>query len=62
MVCPEGVVPGDFIVVEHEGYELELAIPEGISVGDEFEIELEFEEKEAATATEPETAREVELD
>ena len=46
----------------HEGRELELAIPEGISVGNELEIELEIEEKEAATATEPATAREVELD
>jgi hypothetical protein len=39
--CPEGMGPGDVIHVDWRGGEIEIEIPVGVSVGDDFEVELE---------------------
>jgi hypothetical protein len=38
--CPEGAGPGDTLEVEWEGREIEIEIPAGVSVGQEFEVAI----------------------
>ena len=39
VACPEGVVPGQLILVTTpDGRDVEAEVPEGISAGDEFEV------------------------
>jgi Ca2+-binding EF-hand superfamily protein len=40
VVCPEGLQPGDMIVISHPdtGEDVEGEVPEGVSPGDEFEV------------------------
>jgi hypothetical protein len=41
VVCPPGVAPGDFIYLTAlDGQELEVAVPDGVQPGDEFELSL----------------------
>ena len=41
VVCPEGVSAGDLLYVSTpDGDEVEVAVPEGVGPGDEFEVQL----------------------
>ena len=41
VVCPEGVSAGDMLYVSTpDGDEVEVAVPEGVGPGDEFEVQL----------------------
>ena len=38
VTCPKGVAPGDELSVEIDGVEMLLHVPEGVGLGDEFEM------------------------
>ena len=38
MTCPEGVAPGDTITIDLGEGEVEIAVPDGVGPGDEFEV------------------------
>lgn len=46
VVCPPGLGAGDLVLVDFEGAEVEVIVPDGVAAGDEFEVAgMAFEEE-----------------
>jgi hypothetical protein len=63
VVCPPGLGAGDLVLVDFEGAELEVIVPDGVAAGDEFEVAgMVFEEEGESPADIHEEAAEADGD